>query len=504
MPRPLPKLGLTVRLTHGLTFLLLLMLTVTGLRIAWYTGAEWLSPGIRAAVDFLLPSTANYGLHALLGVIFASVGVWYAAYMLISRESLRLTNLYHRHEYSWTKKLLYIFTFLVALGSLFSGFSIYAGLFAGPDGYLVNSFLHHWSFRLLWVFTLLHVVEVIVSRKSGVNSAFFGKKFIGFVQPPAMLIALAMGIVGGFGFWSIMNEPAVLKVPEVNRAVIVDGREFEIEWIGADSIILQTFGGANFRSTATPLTIKSFHNGRQIFFLARWTDDTKSLNRHLIKTDSGWVVERSQYAGPFGEEIYHEDQLALYFSRSQDCAGSCHIGAGTEAGYHATGGDTADVWHWQAISTNPVDEAADLHWTGSTPDFPHGMQSDNLAAGGAKLNLDSTLLYPYFVPTTALFRNFVAYSTGAYQPYDAFADTLPIGSRLPAILVAPATGDAGDITARGRWNRGTWTVEFSRRMNTGSGADILFDSTIYFGAGAFDNAQRRHTYHLKPLKLEIE
>ena len=216
------------------------------------------------------------------------------------------------------------------------------------------------------------------------------------------------------------------------------------------------------------------------------------------------MVERSQYPGPYGEEIYFEDNIALYFSRTSTCATSCHLGSGEERGFHATRGDTADIWWWKAISTNPVDEADDLFWKYATAESPSGIRHDNRAAGGARLNLDSTLLYPYFVPTTPLFRDFIAYTTDAYEPYDPRMDTLPIGSRLPAILVAPTSGDRGDVSARGHWRQGIWTVEFSRRLNTGSSADVRLDSTLSFGVTVFDNAEKRHAFHLKPMRMVID
>ena len=75
---------------------------------------------------------------------------------------------------------------------------------------------------------------------------------------------------------------------------------------------------------------------------------------------------------------------------------------------------------------------------------------------------------------------------------------------FPAVLVAPSVGDRGDVKARGFWRNGEWTVEFARRLSTGSPFDIAFRGELYLGVAPFDNAESKHAYHLKPIRLVIE
>lgn len=504
MPRPVPKISLPVRLAHGLTIVLFILLTLTGLRLAWVTRADWLSPEILAIIDWLAPTGAIYQLHTLFGVLFAATGFFYLAYLIFTGENRRLTNLFHRHEYSFTKKVVYFGSFLLAAASLTTGLTIYAGLFQGGPGYLFNSFVHQWSFRLLALFAVLHTLEVIISRRSRINCMFFDKRFVGFVVWPSLLIAAALAIVGGTAFHQFLHRTPTLTCRQLTRPVVIDGYAYDEEWHGSDSIVVQTHSGANFMYSAAPVTVKTFRNHQRIYFLLQWRDETRSLNRHLIKTDTGWIPEQSAYLGPFGEDIYFEDQAALYFSRSEGCAATCHVGSGDRMGLHYTGGDTADVWVWMAVSTNPSAEADDRHWTALTNDTTGGRFFDNIASGGYRYNFDSVLLYPYYVPTHRIFRDWLLYGAPGYEEYDHQIDTFPVGHRIPAILVARSTGDRGDIEARGIWRSGVWTLEMARLLSTGSAADVRFDGEMYFCVAVFDNAEKQHAYHLTPIRLVVE
>ncbi|MBI2976959.1 MAG: ethylbenzene dehydrogenase, partial [Chloroflexi bacterium] len=71
------------------------------------------------------------------------------------------------------------------------------------------------------------------------------------------------------------------------------------------------------------------------------------------------------------------------------------------------------------------------------------------------------------------------------------------GDRIPAIIKSTIVGDRGDITAGWKWANGAWTLEFGRKLVTGSETDVQFSdlaATYYFGVAVFENAQVRHAY----------
>ena len=504
MPRPDPNISLPVRLAHGLVIVLLVLLTLTGLRLAWWLGKDWLDPSLCSAVDALTPSGAVFDHHALLGTLFGAVGLFYAFYLLFTGEGRRLTNLFHRYEYSFLKKIAYLAFFVLGIAAVLSGFSIYVGLYKGGAGYLFSSLVHQWSFRLIVLFGLLHTAEVLISRRRGVNAMFFGRRFVGFVHWPALLIAAALAVVGAVAFRQFLARPEVLMCREMNQTVSIDGYAMADEWDQADSIVVQTHGGANFTYSAAAVTIKAFRSARDMYVLLRWADDTKSFNRHLMKTDSGWIPMRSAFAGPHGEDIYYEDQAAIYLSRSETCGATCHLAEGSRAGLHYTVGDTADIWVWKAVSTNPTAEADDRYWVHDTGPPAGGRRFDNKASGGYRENLDSLMRRPYFVPTHRIFRDWLLYGAPGYESYDDLADTFSVGSTIPAVLVAPTTGDRGDVKARGVWREGVWTVEFKRALGTGSPLDIKLIGELHLGVAVFDNAERAHAVHLRPIRLIIQ
>jgi hypothetical protein len=80
------------------------------------------------------------------------------------------------------------------------------------------------------------------------------------------------------------------------------------------------------------------------------------------------------------------------------------------------------------------------------------------------------------------------------------------GDEVASIMVAPFTGDRGEIATAISWKGGKWTSVMSRKLVTGSKFDVQFDKldgSYSFGLAAFDNAQVRHAIHMGALKLKF-
>jgi hypothetical protein len=91
-------------------------------------------------------------------------------------------------------------------------------------------------------------------------------------------------------------------------------------------------------------------------------------------------------------------------------------------------------------------------------------------------------------------------------PYSAAADAaIPVGTVIPSVVYDKAfVGDRGDVSAHARWKDGWWTLEASRKLDTGSKFDQPIDDAIYMWVAVFDHNQVRHTRHMRPLKLHLE
>ena len=80
------------------------------------------------------------------------------------------------------------------------------------------------------------------------------------------------------------------------------------------------------------------------------------------------------------------------------------------------------------------------------------------------------------------------------------------GDEVASIIVAPFTGDRGEIAAHIGWADGKWTVAMARKLVTGSKYDVQFDNldgTYEFGIAAFDNAQVRHAFQVGAIQLKF-
>ncbi len=496
--------SLPVRVSHALAFVFVVAAAFTGLRLAWLVDLGWFSPEVINTLNSIAPTGRVYLWHLLFGVLTGAVGIFYLVYVFASGESWRLWDIFRGRHYSLPRKLAYIFSFLLAAVAVATGVAMYAGMYFGADGFVFNSFLHHWCFRLLAIFVVVHLFEAIISRRQQLAAITFGAREGRFIAWPAAIVAVVIAIGAGSIMFRAADSATVLRCREQSRVAVIDGREFDIEWDGADSVTVQTFGGANFPAGSAPVTIKTYRTKRRVFLLARWPDPTRSYNRHVIRGKAGWSVEQSDYIGPTGEEVYSEDGLGLLFRTRDDCASSCHIGAPDKMGLHYTAGDTADVWMWLAVRTNPVHEADDRWWAGFIDQLEGGRHFDNKAAGGYRLNLDEQWQQPYFIPIYPAIKDWFVYGQPTYRPFDPENDTFAVGTLIPSELDAPTTGDRGDVTAAGRWSNGVWTVEFSRVISTGSHEDLPFRGELYLGVALFDNADWRHSYHLKPIKLVFE
>lgn len=496
--------GLGVRLAHLFAVILLLLLFVTGVRLAWYEQG-FFSPEVSRLVDSMAPTGGIHGVHVLLGVAFLAVGLFYLIYLFLSGEAPRLFGLFLDRRYSLTKKLFYLVVLAVGLIGFLSGVTLYGGLYAGPNGYIFMKHVHYYCSLFLLGFMFVHVIEVATSKDSRVNAIFFGTPGAGFVNGKALAISAAAALLFAVITRTLVGSGPTLVCQEQNRFITVDGREHEIEWMGVDSLVIQTAGGINFEGGASTVTVKTFHDRRYIYILIRWTDRTRSYNRHLVKTRGGWVEEVSEYTDIFGESIYSEDRVALSFhTRKGGCSATCHMRAADKMGLHYTGGDTVDVWQWMALSTNPAWGADDRWWGAYENAIVGGRHYDNIASGGYKSNLNEEWRQPFFLPQHVAMRHWIWFESTDYVAYHPDLDTFSVGLRVPAVLVAPTTGDRGDVRARGIWRNGVWTVEFARPLSTGSPFDARFRGKLYLGIAPFDNADSKHAYHLRPIKLVVE
>ena len=259
------------------------------------------------------------------------------------------------------------------------------------------------------------------------------------------------------------------------------------------------------------MTLKAVYDDEMVYFVASWADPTESFFRSpWVKNDDGsWtlMVDPEDQGGD--NNLYYEDKLAFIWPiansmpgfEDRGCAVACHEGEDPKPygnKYTKEEGQMGDIWHWKSVRNLSQIDDQYLDWTQYSEETKEaGRHSDPKDSGGYADNATEDKMLPAFIGPEG-------YPTDGSPGYIleseavAFDDALfAAGDYIPAIIKSIIVGDRGDISAEWQWADGVWTLEFSRKLVTGSEYDVQFDdlTAVYnFGVATFDNAQVRHAY----------
>ncbi|MCZ7356743.1 MAG: ethylbenzene dehydrogenase-related protein [Candidatus Methanoperedens sp.] len=323
------------------------------------------------------------------------------------------------------------------------------------------------------------------------------------------IVKINMGLAAGLILWLLFatgsGAAGTLTSMKVSTAPVIDGTP-EALWDQAPAMTVNVAGGAN--TGAHTVTLKSVYTDDSVYFLARWNDPTESLRRlpWQKQADGSWKQLMTPGAKMGGEETYYEDKLSQIWDINiagfdvNGCFVTCHAAENSDVKaygnmYTASQGEMGDIWHMKMVRTNPTgyfdDQYIDsTHYSTATPDA--GRHPD---PGGS----------PYYDNVNAA-KNAPNY-TSADQPappywiFDnqkmPFTDTYKANDEIAGIIVMPPTGDRADIKGNAVYSNGMWTLEYGRKLVTGSQYDVQFSDLTRqypFGTAIFDNAQTRHSY----------
>lgn len=276
--------------------------------------------------------------------------------------------------------------------------------------------------------------------------------------------------------------------------------------------------------TKSTYTIKSMRKDGDIYFLVQWTDPTESLNRFpwMKQADGSWK-QLANKDDTGHDNTYYEDKMSILWNinlktfAKKGCAAACHMAkngmtngiADKSPGRKYTKeGTTIDMWHWKGVRTNPVGQLDDQYIDDNTDPKANkgwGRKGDSKTGGGYVNNVKDGA--PEFVEADlAPDADVVLESKKIPMPAD-WSRT----DRVPGVTVSPFIGSRGDVSAKGVWKDGMWTLEIRRALvTTGENAktqDVQFDdlSKAYdFGVSVFDNSQINHIYHDGVLQLKFK
>jgi hypothetical protein len=366
--------------------------------------------------------------------------------------------------------------------------------------------------------------------------------------PLAIATALGVAIVPASTLVDTQSRQT-LTIARVSaaEAPVVDGDLSDAAWRRASVTTVVTQHGANFDGGESKVEVRALHDGTFAYFAFTWTDPTRSLKHMpLVKHEDGWRLMRS--AAPGNEAQLHEDKFAVLLA-----AGGQHlIGKGihfgrqpipgkpegaTGRGLHYIAGGYGDIWQWRASHGGlngwidnghfgPPLPASAAHSAGR---YPGGFEADpgfHPHQNNYEL-LSDRETYPLVRPRRfpkshdALVRlqsvsldsekSDAETSAGWLNmnetvPFsDELNGTVPVGTVIPSVLLTPVEGERPtDIVGTARWASGRWSLEVKRRLDTGSSLDVAIKTGALMWVAAFDHAETWHTYHVRPLELEVE
>src|SRR3990170_7845691 len=286
----------------------------------------------------------------------------------------------------------------------------------------------------------------------------------------------------------------------------------------AQPLAVKAVGGKNLPGGSSEMTIRSVHTDDTVYFLVQYKDATESVRRSpwVKQADGTWQKVKDPNDKGGDNNLYYEDKLAIIWAinspafEQKGCLSACHPGEGKPFGnkYTANAGERLDMWHWKGVRTGPVGQVDDQYVDNTKYDKEKapeaGRKSDPKTGGGYADNVSDDKKGPKF----ALAGNKPAppywIVDAEKEPFDD--SKYKAGDEVPSIIVAPFTGDRGDVTGTAVYRSGTWTVEIARKRVTNSDFDVQFsDKKEYaFGVAVFDNAQVRHAYTPGVLKMVLE
>jgi hypothetical protein len=331
----------------------------------------------------------------------------------------------------------------------------------------------------------------------------------------------------GEEFKPVAAPPVPVTAVKAAKAPILEARGDDAVWKQAAAVSLEAIKGVNFKDNlgTTHATVQAAYDSSNIYFLVTWEDPTLSVRRapYVKQADGTWLKLADPGDKGGDNTKYYEDKFAMMwninnsilgFNEKFGCQAACHAGEpGKPYGnkYTEEEGEIGDLWHMKYVRGAFLGQMDD-QWVDNTrfnaaaaPEA--GRKSDPDTGGGYK---DVKLVdgKPEFMSRDAKAAN----KGGAYwiraEDKVPFDDSRFVpGDEVASIVVAPFTGDRGDIKVSAAWKDGRWVAAVARKLVTGSKYDVQFDDlskTYGFGMSFFDNAQVRHAFVPAPLILSFE
>jgi Ethylbenzene dehydrogenase len=335
------------------------------------------------------------------------------------------------------------------------------------------------------------------------------------------LFALAMASAAAFA--SQASAQDTVTAIKADKAPNLAAGAADPAWAKAQALTVALIGGSNFKDGKTTATIKAVYAGDMLYMLVQYDDPTESVRRspYQKQPDGSWkkISDPDDKGGDNNK--FYEDKFAVIWNIGNSikgfgqmgCMAACHAGEAPKPygnKYTASEGELGDIWHLKSIRTGYIGQVDDQYLDHTRYDkekSPEAGRKSDAKTGGGYGDIKLVNGKPEFMHKSGTPAN----KGGTY--YLKAEDKAPFddskfkpGDEVASILVAPFSGDRGDIAAAIKWSNGKWIAVISRKLVTGSKTDVQFDNldgTYEFGFATFDNAQVRHAFQVGALKLKF-
>jgi hypothetical protein len=239
-----------------------------------------------------------------------------------------------------------------------------------------------------------------------------------------------------------------LFAQKIEEAPVVDGISNEQEWKNAQVIVTHD------KVADIDITLRALYTDQEIFFLVSFPDPDES------RTHKSWVWDEVQ-------EIYRigSDREDIFIFKWNIEEIPCDLSIYADNHYKA------DIWFWKACRTDPLGFSDDK------------VQILSIAEIEDSVKLTSKRGVAMYLLRKGD-RGEAVYKTKLPVEYE--------GDMLPRFTYQIPSGSRADIRAKGFWQKGIWTIEFARSLNTGNNDDVQFDITksFQFGVSRYEIAGR--------------
>lgn len=232
------------------------------------------------------------------------------------------------------------------------------------------------------------------------------------------------------------QAPQVWESTYTKTAPTLDGK-LEDVWQTAKPItvvVRKALGG----DRARPVALRALHTDDTFYMAAQWPDETKSD----LRDPYVWNAAQNVYERP----TRPDDQFAIEFPLEG------HFDLNMLSLAHRY---VADLWHWKAGRGNPIGWVDDKRHLISQEPIPKAAEYS--MGGHGKVYIARP----------------VDEGTTAYKVKPA--PTTFQGEVVDSIEQVEPTGSLADVRAKGVHDGKTWTLEMSRKFNTGHNDDAVLD-----------------------------